>query len=512
MDEWTLRDYTKVLFRQKGVIFLCIAVVTLTVAVGLKLKTPVYAASVKMLISAQKQVESPYSTDLSHQNLQLALTQSEIVISLPVVQRVLAAISVYRSVKDYLTHEKNFAGPLKKKLIALNNKKLEANFEQLHFNPQQKQAYIYSLALAELRKSISVDPLRDTNIFTITVKDYDPVGAAVIANIVSRSYIIFDLQQQLADMQMKYGDKHLAVVQLRDSIEAMKKNLNGQTLDDIEAIGPASVKIIEQATPPLGPVGQPKSLIIALALVMSIFLGLMLAFIFEYLDQSFKSPQDIERALGVGFLGSIRRGAKFSAYKSAAEQLYLVLKDKGLKTVMFTATRSREGVTTVCTNVGRYIAHHLNHKVLVIHTNPRGMSLKKQKLDGPGLFDALEGRAEWKKLVKDIGPKLSVLSCGKTELNPSLLLESHAFAELLNQACGQFEFVFIDAASLQTSKDAVELAGMTDAAVLVIREGVARRQAVKQAVDPLKTKKAPLIGAFLNYRKHPIPKFLYERV
>ena len=46
---------------------------------------------------------------------------------------------------------------------------------------------------------------------------------------------------------------------------------------------------------------------------MSIFLGLMLAFLFDYMDQTFRSPDDIERFLGIPFLGSvIRRNMAFS--------------------------------------------------------------------------------------------------------------------------------------------------------------------------------------------------------
>ena len=105
---------------------------------------------------------------------------------------------------------------------------------------------------------------------------YNPVAAAALANILSRSYTIFDLEQQLAEMQIKYGDKNLAVTQLRDSIDKMTRNLTGQPLPDVEAIGPASVKIIEQAQPPMKPAGIPKILVFILALFMSLFLGVII--------------------------------------------------------------------------------------------------------------------------------------------------------------------------------------------------------------------------------------------
>ena len=75
----SLRDHLRVLFRHKKMIFFTFVAVTATVWLGLQLKTPVYEARVKLLIRAEKAVESPYYRDLdgSMQN-EVALTQSEI--------------------------------------------------------------------------------------------------------------------------------------------------------------------------------------------------------------------------------------------------------------------------------------------------------------------------------------------------------------------------------------------------------------------------------------------------
>ena len=128
----------------------------------------------------------------------------------------------------------------------------------------------------------------DTNLFTISVSDFNPVAAAIIANVVSRSYVIFDLEQQMSELQLQYGDKHPIVMQLRDNINKMIQNLSGEPLPAVDAIGPASVKIIEQAQVPLYPTGTSKRIVIFFALIMSLFFGVMLAFGFEYVDQKLK--------------------------------------------------------------------------------------------------------------------------------------------------------------------------------------------------------------------------------
>ena len=412
MDGLTLRDYMKILFRQKWIIILCILVVTVTVKVGLKLQTPRYAASVKLLISAQKASESIFYRDVQdYQTDGLVLTQSEIVTSMPVLDRALKAILPYKSLTDFVGYERSFASPLKQELIDRQVKKLNEALGKL--NSSDRQAYLYQMALEDLRDNVKVSPLKETNIFTITVTDYDPVGAAIMANIVSRSYLIFDLEQQLAEMQQKYGEKNQAISQLQDDITSMAQNLNGQPLDNVAAIGPASVKIIEQAYPPIEPVGQHRTTILVLAVVVSIFLGLMLAFIFDYLDQTFRSPEDIERALSIPFLGSVPKRKKLTAFKNVAEHIYLLMKDKGFKTLVFTSYRRGEGVSTVVRNIGVCIASLLGHSVLIIEANPRNKPLRRKgaAANAPGLFEVIEEKADFGQSVQQIQGGLVLFAC-----------------------------------------------------------------------------------------------------
>ena len=65
MEDLTLRDYIKIIFRQKWVIILCVFFVTIDSSRRFKIPNQTqYAASVKLLISAQKQSESPYYHDI----------------------------------------------------------------------------------------------------------------------------------------------------------------------------------------------------------------------------------------------------------------------------------------------------------------------------------------------------------------------------------------------------------------------------------------------------------------
>jgi len=509
-EQNTVRDYLRVLFRHKAIVITTVIAVTLTVFIGLMLQTHEYEGKVKMIISAEKLVASPYYRELiGYRDVQVALTQSEIVTSNPVIERAVKAVGLYNRPLDY---EKNFSTKFKKPLIGIQAKLMQGNLSK--FSEEQKNSFLFRFAVEDLKKHIKVEPVRDTNLFTISVSDYSPVGSAILANVISRSFIIFDLEQQLAETQLKYGDKHPTTIQLKDSIEKMVKNLTGQPLPDIEAIGPASIKVVEQASVPMQPTGLPKTLTFVLGVFMSIFLGVMLAFTCEYLDQTFKFPFDVEKYLGLPYLGSIPKDADISYYHDLADQIYLLMKDKSLKSLLLSSSLANEGATQTIVNLGTYLSKSAGHKVLIIDANLRNPSMHKlfKNPETQGLVDVLEGRLSFDKAVKDVGSHLNILVAGKTNLNPVTLLGSKAMAEVIKDAGKDYDVVLIDCAPLSNFKDAAVMSSFVDGVALVITEGKTRKQVVKNAITPLEQKKANLIGVILNNRTYPIPERIYKRV
>lgn len=521
----TLRDYVRVLFRYKYVILITAITVMGTVALGLKMKTPVYVSSVKMLISAEKQVESPFYRDImSSRNTEITLTQSEIVKSEPVLRRVIQALGLQKRPMDY---EKEFASPIKDMMIDWNIKKFEKKYKDLE--PKQREGLMIRRALESLKDSVSVSPIRDTNLFTISAKDFSPFFATVIANVVSRSYVIFDLEQQLSELKMKYGQKHPAVRQLEDNIESMRESLNGKPLSSLAALGPASVKIIEQAQVPLKPSGTPKMLTMLLAVVMGPFLGIMLAFVFEYMDQTFKSPIEIESVLGVPYLGDIPRkrfkaGALIKredkirssyakAYQTLVDQVYMLIKDKELKVISLASVRGKEGASTCTANIATLLANKLHHSVLVIDANLRHPGLHK-KFKGmsnkKGLSDIVLGKASFDEACCKLGEQVTFLPSGRTELNPLTILDSKSMKEFIADVRDQFEVILIDAPPVSEHQDVSVLASISDGFVGLVSEGQTRRQVAASAFNMLKDRDLNVLGVVLNHRTYPIPGFIYN--
>ena len=545
----TLRDYLTIIFRHKTVILTTFVTVMISVIIRLELKTPSYIAQVKMLITAQKQIDSPYYRYLSgFEPIGVSLTQCEILTSNPVIERAVKALKFYERPPDY---EKNYCSALKARLIDLRRKiaaaqKASSENESEHYKELEEnqqvgisltkneisnpdavnvQSYTFRQAVIGLKNSISVEPIRDTNLFVLYVVDFNPNAAAMTANVVSRSYIIFDLEQQLAELQLKYGEKQPIVVQLKDNIERMTKNLTGETLPDLEAIGPASVKIIEQALVPFVPEGTKKKLSIVLAFFMSIFLGIMLAFGLEYMDQTFKSAQDLEKFLNLPVLGAIPKNIhkgkdskqiciNLHAYQPLADQIYLLVKDNNLKSILITALSPLEGSARLIANLGKYLSQEAHHKIFIVDANLKAPSLHKLfNITGkPGLADVLEEKAALEKATVKINDNLLILPAGETSLNPTTLLNSSRMRDVVNIAREKSELLFIDYANLRAIKNVRILSSIADGIALVVSEGKTRRPVIKAAITPLKQSKANIIGTILNDRTFVIPKIIYKRL
>lgn len=523
--ENSIREYLGVIFRRKSVIITTFITVMITVVLGLELKTPIYESSVKMLVSARKGTESPYYKDLvgGYQSTQISLTQSEIVNSYAVLERV---VRVLKLNECSLVNEKDFCSPIKSWVIDLKQMWPKMS-NQNSLSPEEEREYVFAMAVESLRASLDISPIRDTDLFYITASDFDPKVAALIANVTSRSYVIFDLEQQFAELQFQYGDKHPRVIQLKDGIDELTKNLSGAPLSAIEALGPASVKIVEQAHVPFMPAGSSKKVTVSIAFVMSIFLGIMIAFGFEYIDQTFKSAQDVEAFLNLPVLGTIPKmrkkdkaflpdikqtNAYVQSYHNLSDQIYLLIKENKLKSVLITAASPWDGSTAIAANLCTYLSEKAGHKVFLIDANLREPALHKIfNISGnPGLSDVLEGKITLSKATQNNGHNLIILPAGETSLNPVTLLHTAKLLDVIKEAKESSEVVFVDHANLKNIKDISFLSSNLDGIILVVNEGQTRRQVLKALITPLEQRKANILGVILNNRTYAIPKMLYK--
>ena len=83
-------------------------------------------------------------------------------------------------------------------------------------------------------------------------------------------------------------------------------------------------------------------------------------------------------------------------------------------------------------------------------------------------------------------------------VNPSMLLESSRFEELLNQLSGEYRYVFLDVPPLGLVSDGERIGHLCDGAILVVRSGVTGKASVRESISQLERAGCPLLGIVLN--------------
>jgi non-specific protein-tyrosine kinase len=261
----------------------------------------------------------------------------------------------------------------------------------------------------------------------------------------------------------------------------------------------------------------------ALAIALGLFVGVGLAFLFEFLDDTVKSPDDIERhAPNLAFLGAIPAVADWrnrdraraitleaphspisEAYRSLRTSVQFVALRQPLQTLLLTSPMSSEGKSTTIANLGVTLARSGRDVVLV------DCDLRRPRLhqffgvdNGTGFTSVLLGEEPITTALRriDIGTSgsLRLLPSGALPPNPSELLGTNRVAELLTALQAAAEIVLIDSPPLLPVTDALVLSRRVDGVLLVATAGLTSRRHLARSVALLSHAEAPIIGVTLN--------------
>jgi capsular polysaccharide biosynthesis protein/Mrp family chromosome partitioning ATPase len=527
IKEKTLRDLLSVLFRHKLVIISIFAIIMTTVYISNELRTPLYVAEVKMLLSRSTPRDLRVEGETNTKDFGFGSpidTVIEMVQAKPVVERVVKALRLDNRPLDF---ERPFASRLKRILIDASMKKIKREIDKM--NPKDRQAYLFQRTVDQLSGQISAYRYGETSLFVIEVRDYDPNIVVILANSVSRSFVIFDLEQQIADLQLTYGEKYSSIQKLHQHIEKMEETLDGRTIPDLEAIGPAGVKIVGQAreSNPV-PMKPDKFSLLAIGFIMSIVSSIVISFGIEHLKQTFTSPRDVETYLDIPLLGSIpkQKGKRngmldenFSSdpvlietYQSVSNHIYSSLKEKQLKSILMINMNATKNASSVGANIARNLNNNGEHKALIIDVNTRSLpGYQISGNDNAGLADVLNGRVSFEDAVQMLDSNLSVLLSGNTSSSSIPLFDPSAMNDLLEKVENVYDSVIVVCnADSNNTADVLALSSLADGVVIVLNEGESRRLIVKDLIIRLEKKKSNIIGVIFNNRRYPIPEMVYK--
>jgi capsular exopolysaccharide synthesis family protein len=317
--------------------------------------------------------------------------------------------------------------------------------------------------------------------------------------------------------------KKLELDRLKGESESNKRQYDSvfKRLKDIELSGllrTSNIRVLDSARPVLSPVRPNVPQGVLLGLMAGLVLGLGLALLLEFLDSSVASQQEIEERLGLTFLGFV---PSIPAQPNASKDLHIYREpksliaectrairtnllfmspDKPFKKMLVTSSGPQEGKSTTAINLGITMAQSGN-RVLLIDTDMRRPRLHKAfgVPNEIGVSSLVVGEGNADEAVKSTEvPGLFVLPCGPIPPNPSELLHTKAFLDLVNALALKFDRVILDSPPVGAVSDAVVLATEVDGVIVVLKAGKTQRELAKRTVKALRDVKANIYGAILN--------------
>lgn len=312
----------------------------------------------------------------------------------------------------------------------------------------------------------------------------------------------------------------------------------------------SNIRVIDPAMVPTSPSRPAKARNIALSFLVGLVGGIGLALLREYLDNTVKTPDDIETLARLPALavvpafsveegdgrrnrmlgGAISNGHEkrielvaqhmpksqmSEAFRALRTALLLSQADHPPQVILVTSALPREGKTTAAANLAVTLAQ-LGDRTLLIDADLRkpGVGRLLNLMDGKyaGLSSYLAG-------VSSLGlvtvphpsiPNLVAIPTGPLPPNPADLLSSHKLAEALQQLRGEYKFIVIDSPPVMAATDAVILSVQTDGVLLVVRSGETPKEAFTRTRDLLVSVKSRLFGVVLNAVDSTAPDYYYS--
>jgi polysaccharide biosynthesis transport protein len=304
-----------------------------------------------------------------------------------------------------------------------------------------------------------------------------------------------------------------------------------------QGLAASNVQIVDTAEAPIAPFGPNKIRNILLGIVLGLTVAIGMAFFFDYLDNTVKHPEALERSLGIPNLAMIpslasaiprqRRGSlsrngsngdfngkpvfalvAHSDLRSILTEAFRTLRTSLLfssagsppKSILFTSAQPAEGKTGLSINTAITLAQ-LGGSVILIDGDMRRPSCHSH-LELPlkaGLSDYLTGNADLASTIKRTAiPNLYCISAGTIPLNPAELLASPRMKETIELLSQRFDYIVVDSPPIFGVADALILSTVVKGVILVVHGGRTPREMVQRAFKNLIELNAPVLGAVLN--------------
>lgn len=173
---------------------------------------------------------------------------------------------------------------------------------------------------------------------------------------------------------------------------------------------------------------------------------------------------------------------------------------KHVKVITVTSCVPNEGKTTVCMKLAEVIAE-AGKKVIIVDADLR-KSVMLGHIDSEGIIGLSNYLCSTYSLEDIICEtqidNMHVISCGRVPPNPSELLSSTEFEELISQLRELYDYVIIDSPPLGAVIDTAIISKVCDGSLLVVEAKKVSAKMVAKVVSQLKKANCRILGTVLN--------------
>lgn len=399
---------------------------------------------------------------------------------------------------------------LKQRLIELERERTELAERYLPEHPKMKRI---ASQVAFVRQSIDREV---TKIVAAARNDYwlKQAEEQSLAEALERA------KQEALELNQKLIN-HLALQQEAQKNQQLYDVLLGRLkeTDITSSLRANNIRIIDSAEVPRRPVRPRIAMNLGLGLLLGLVGGIGLVIFLEYLDNTVKTPEDVETVLQLPLLGTIPsiestateinrdlyahthpKSPIAESCRAVRTSLEFFAAMQPLPTLLVTSATPLEGKSTLCCNLGIALAQ-AGRQILLVDTDLRRSRLHKAFgiENVRGFSNLLLRNADLDACLQPSGvPNLWIIPSGPLPPNPSELLSSPQMEVIAAALSARFDKVIFDSPPIIPVTDAIVLSRKVAGTIFVIKSGKVARELAAEAKRRLGEMKTQVLGVILN--------------
>ncbi len=401
-------------------------------------------------------------------------------------------------------------------------------------------------SVTDLQKKVNVAVVGTTQFLDVACSDKTKLGAQTCSQAFADAYLQFKTQEATKDRDARIASANAALAPINAQIVAATQRLAQATpLSAAQAEAQSTLKSLQdQGAPyrqtladmaklnvndpgnvvnPANRPGQPDSpkpkQNAAIGAFFGLFLGLLVAFGRDRVDNRLRGRVDLEEYLRAPVLATVprtRRNGRTAptlvtmqhpnspaseAYRALRTRVLVMAERQGLKTIMVASPTGEDGKTAIAANLAVSLAQ-VGKRVVLLSADLRGSKVHQYfGLDNErGLSNVLAGEMPpWEAVQEPAGlERLWVFGSGPVPAQPAELLQSDLMRELLAERRKVADFVIIEAPAALNASDCLALAPLVDGILVVADAKHTDRDEVEQVRIQFEQVGGQVVGAVMS--------------